>query len=132
MIEQRQRPNALRPRDMLDLSTRVERLLRESRCRVDRSTTLIQASQESLRSLGPPPSGEDARDRPKHRSVSFHGNLWEDDEAGEKMDADTKPFLNLKFSKEDVGLPTSTLPPPTDPLRGVEQNTMQRPISMSV
>ena len=26
-------------------------------------------SQESLRSLGQPPSGEDARDRPKHRSV---------------------------------------------------------------
>ena len=65
--------------------------------------------------------------------LSFHGNLWEDDEAGEKMDADTKPFLNLKFSREDMGLPTSTLPPTLmNPLRGVEQNTMQRPISVNV
>jgi len=50
------------------------------------------------------------------------------------MDVATKPFLNLKFSREDVGLPTSTLPPPTltNPLRGVEQNTMQHPISVNV
>ena len=59
---------------------------------------------------------------------------WENDEAGEKMDADTKPFLNLKFSREDVGLPTPTPPPPTltNLLKGVEQNMMQRPISVNV
>ena len=66
--------------------------------------------------------------------LSFYGNLWEDDEAGAKMDVDTKPFLNLKFSREDAGPPTSTPPPPplTNPLRNVEQNTTQRPINVNV
>jgi len=60
--------------------------------------------------------------------------IWEHDEAGAKMDVDTKAFLNLKLPREDMGLPTSMLLPPTlvNPLRGVEQNMMQRPISVNV
>ena len=62
--------------------------------------------------------------------LSFYGHLGEDDEVGARMEVD---FINLKFSREDMGLPTSMLPPTlTSPLRGVEQNTMQRPICVNV
>jgi len=67
-------------------------------------------------------------DRPKVQERT------EDDDAGARMNADTNPFLNLKLSREDTGLPTSTLRPPTltSPLRGVEQNTMQCSRSVNV
>ena len=62
--------------------------------------------------------------------LSFYGHLGEDDEVGAKMKVD---FINLKFSREDMGLPTSMLPPTqTSPQRGVEQNTMQRPMGVNV
>lgn len=101
--------------------------------RVDRGAILIQSEPGVLRSLGPPPSGEHARDRPKYRSVrsellSSYGHLGEDDDANAKMVADTSPFLNLKLSR-DCRRPPPTL---TRPLSSVEQNAMQRPISVKV
>ena len=84
-----------------------ERLLRASQgVELIAARLSSKTSQESLRSLGPPPSGDDARDRSKYRSVrssllSFYGHLGEDD-MGTEMDA------------------------------GVEQKTTQRVVNVSV
>jgi len=124
---------------MLDFSTRFERLFGESRCQVDRGATLTQSKPGVFTFIGSTSQwrGCEGSTKSQERTsnlLSFHGNLWEDDEAGENMDSDTKPLLDLKLSRKDVGLPTPTLAPPTlmNPLRGVEQNMMQRPISVNV
>ena len=118
-----------------------ERLLRASQgVELIAARLSSKASQESLRSLGPPPSGNDLRDRSKYRSVrssllSFYGHLGEDEEVdATEMDADTKPIPILELSREGAGLPNSTSPPPTiaSSLKGVEQNTMQRVVNVSV
>lgn len=107
-----------------------ERLLRASQG-VDLIAARLssKASQESLRSLGPPPSGEDARDRPKYRSVrsslySFYGHLGEDEDEGAKMGA------GIKSWKEDTG---PQFPPPAivASLEGVRQGTTQRVMNVS-
>ena len=107
-----------------------ERLLRASQG-VDLIAARLssKASQESLRSLGPPPSGEDARDRPKYRSVrssllSFYGHLGEDEDEGAKMGAGIKP---------DTGLPGPQSPPPAivASLDGVRQDAVQHVMNVS-
>lgn len=117
-----------------------ERLLRASQ-----GVELIAArlssdtSQESLRSLGPPPSGEDARDRPKYRSVrssllSLYGHLGEDEDEGTKVDAAFKSVPNHKLSNEDSRLPGLMSPPPAivASLEGIGQDATQRVINVSV
>jgi hypothetical protein len=74
-----------------------ERLLRASQgVELIAAQLSSKASQESSRSLGPPPSGEDARDRPKYRSVrssllSFYGHLGEDEDKGAKVAIESVP-----------------------------------------
>jgi len=70
VIEPHQRPNILRSHGFAGFQH-----LGLSGCCVSQGVKLIaarlssKASHKSLRSLGPPPSGEDARDRPNHRSI---------------------------------------------------------------
>ena len=117
-----------------------ERLLRASQgVELIAARLSSRASQESLYSLGPP-SGEDARDRPKYRSVrssllSFYGHLGEDEDEGpKKTDAGIFSIPNLKLSKEDAGLHGPTFPPLANlaSLQGVGQNAMHRPMNVSV
>jgi hypothetical protein len=88
--------------------------------------------------LGPPPSGKDARDRPKYRSVqssllSFYGHLGEDEDEGAKVDVAIKSVPNLTLSKEGTRLPGLTFPPPAIVASlGVGQDTMQRVMNESV
>ena len=102
-----------------------ERLLRASQgVELIAARLSSKASQESLRSLGPPPSGEDARDRPKYRSVrssliSFYGHFGEDED-----EDDGKSIPNLKLPKEHTRLPGPTFPPPA--IVAARQDTMQR------
>jgi hypothetical protein len=116
-----------------------ERLLRASQgVELIAAQLSSKASQESLRSLGPPPSGEDARDRPKYRSVrssllSFYGHLGEDEDEGAKVDVAIESVPNLTLSKEGTRLPGLTFPPPAIVASlGVGQDTMQRVMNESV
>ena len=68
-----------------------ERLLRASQgVELIAARLSSKASQESLRSLGPPPGGDDVRDRSRYRSVrssilSVYGHLGEDEDVGANM-----------------------------------------------
>ena len=112
-----------------------ERLLRASQgVELIAARLSSKASQESLHSLGPPPNGEDARDRPKYRSVrssliSFYGHFGEDEDEDEG-----KSMHNLKLPKEHTRLPGPSFPPPAivASLEGARQETLQRLMNGSV
>ncbi len=99
-----------------------------------------KASQESLRSLGPPPSDEHGRDQSKYRSVwssllSLYAHMDEGEEGGAKgRDADRQSIISVpdfKLSGEDDGPPTPTFPAIASFLEDVERRPPQRVINVS-